>query len=292
MLKWYVICLWVLSGLLAAEESLKTALPSLPQRIVSQTLATDEILLAICDPKRLIALSIFSDDPHYSNVVEQAKHIPHQVQDNVESILALHPDLIFVASYSRAETVSLLEAAQTPVVRLSRFESILDIEFNIQLIGQSIGEENRANQLIKKMKIDIQTIRDRIPTFSAPPRLISYSPGSYTAGAHTIFDDMVTVIKAINLAKEKGIQQHAKISDEQILAWQPDFIVTHAKIGDWKQTRRKLLENPAIAATRAAQENRIIFIDTRYFVSASQYVILGIEALAKEIYPQLQTKGP
>src|SRR5262249_20627021 len=38
-----------------------------PQRIVSQTLGTDEILLAICPPERVVALSNLAEDENYSN---------------------------------------------------------------------------------------------------------------------------------------------------------------------------------------------------------------------------------
>jgi iron complex transport system substrate-binding protein len=37
-------------------------IPHKPQRIVSQTLGTDEILLALCAPQRIVALSILADD--------------------------------------------------------------------------------------------------------------------------------------------------------------------------------------------------------------------------------------
>src|SRR5262249_59492302 len=58
----------------AAGESLM--IRSEPQRIASQTLGTDEILLAICPPERIIALSDLAEDGNYSNVVEQARRIP------------------------------------------------------------------------------------------------------------------------------------------------------------------------------------------------------------------------
>ena len=51
-------------------------LPREPQRIVSQTLGTDEILLAVCPPERVVALSNLAEDGDYSTVVEEARRIP------------------------------------------------------------------------------------------------------------------------------------------------------------------------------------------------------------------------
>src|SRR5215510_12454104 len=90
-----------------------------PQRIVSQTLGTDEILLAICPPERVVALSNMAEDGDYSNAVEDARRIPGRATEGPEQILQFKPDLIFVASYSRAETVELLKASKAPVFRFA-----------------------------------------------------------------------------------------------------------------------------------------------------------------------------
>jgi len=70
-------------------------IPSRPRRIVSQTLATDEILLALCAPSRIVALSALAGDVKYSNVVEKAQQVAGQAGDNVEQILSFQADLIY-----------------------------------------------------------------------------------------------------------------------------------------------------------------------------------------------------
>ncbi|MEZ5672498.1 MAG: hypothetical protein R3E08_08985 [Thiotrichaceae bacterium] len=61
-----------------------------PQHIVSQTLATDEILLAICAPQRIAALSPLATDSNYSNVVESARKLGRTL-NNLEQLLTLQP---------------------------------------------------------------------------------------------------------------------------------------------------------------------------------------------------------
>ena len=258
-------------------------IPAPPQRIVSQTLGSDEILLTLAPPSHLVAISTLSRNANYSNVVEKAQTIKGQVSDNVEHILSFNPDLIFVASYSRAETVELLQALGAPVFRLHRFQSIADINNNIQTIGYAIGEEERAAALIAQMEQDIKMIRANIP-HGLPPRIISYTSDNYTAGSHTTFDDMVHIVGAINLATEQGIEQHVKINSEQILAWQPDFIITHAAPGEFAKVRVKILQMPAIAASDAGKKGQIIVIDNRHFMSVSHYIIYGIKALFEGLY--------
>ena len=259
-------------------------IPSRPQRIVSQTLATDEILLAICPASRIMAVSALARDSRYSNVTKQAIEIAGQTSNNVEHILSFDPDLIFVASYSRVETVKLLQSLDVPVFRFANFQSIADIKSNIKTVGYAIGEDQRAANLVAQMERAITLMRASIPNRKVPPRIMSYTVDNYTAGSHTTFDAMVNIVGAINLAVEHDITQHIKISSEQVLAWQPDFIVTHAYQGNFAEAHRQLLAKPAIAASNAGKNKRIIVIENRYFMSVSQYIVYGIKQLFDGLY--------
>ncbi len=259
-------------------------IPKHPQRIISQTLATDEILLAICPLERIIAVSILALDPQYSNVIAPARQIAQYVSNNVEQILSLQPDLIMVASYTRAETLALLKTSAAPILRLTQFQRIDEIKNNIRLVGYAIGEEQRAADLITQMDSEIQAILARIPTTLQPPRVISYSLDHYTAGRYTTFDDIVNLVGAINIAAEQGIESYVKISDEQILTWQPQFIISHAQLGEFDKVYQLLLSNPAIAASNAGQTGRIIIVDNRYLFAVSQYIINAIRVLVDNLY--------
>ena len=127
-------------------------IPHKPQRIVSQTLGTDEILLAICAPQRLVALSILVDDADYSNVTAQAHLVKARANADAEQILALYPDVIFVASYSKAELIELLQAAHAPVFRFAHFDRLEDIKANIRTIGYAVGEDDNADALVQHME--------------------------------------------------------------------------------------------------------------------------------------------
>ncbi len=256
---------------------------SAPQRIVSQTLATDEILLAIGPATRIIALSPLATDTIYSNIVTSVRQLKIHTTNNVEQILSLKPDLILVANYNRAETLELLQTMGAPVLQFTQFDSIQAIENNIRLLGEAIGEEQRAEALITKMKREIEEIRAQFPARLRPLRVLSYSPGNYVAGRHTTFDDMTKIIGVVNIASEQGIEYEAKISDEQILTWQPDVIVTHAATSELAQVREQLLTQPSIAASRAGKAGKIVVIDERHFAAISHYLVKGIRTLALKL---------
>ena len=71
-----------------------------PQRIVSLSISTDEILLDLVAAKRIVALTTYVDDVGISNAVVKAKAVQGRVQpgSNPEGILALKADVILLRS--------------------------------------------------------------------------------------------------------------------------------------------------------------------------------------------------
>lgn len=266
----------------ATGESL--VISAKPQRIVSQTLGTDEILLAICSPERIVALSNLAEDADVSNVVEQAKQIPGRTTKGAEQIIQLGPDLIFVASYSRAETVNLLKASKSPVFRFANFDSIADIKSNIRAVGYATGCDAEAEKIVQQMDQELAAIKARIPTNRPPVRVMSYGREGYTAGSKTIFDDVLRAAGAVNVSAEHGITGFTKISVEKIAEWQPDVVVNGANRAEIESVRKQLLADPVIGTSRAGRAGRIVIIDNRHFLTVSQYVTSFVEDLANGLY--------
>lgn len=255
-----------------------------PVRIVSQTLGTDEILWAICQRERIVGVSKIALEPKYSPIADELRSANVAPIFDAEEILRLQPDLVFVASYSLAETVESLKASGATVFRFANFDSIEAIQRNIQLVGQSIGEEANAEKLIERMKAELSAVKARIPAGIKPPRVLSYYPSGDTAGADTSFDAIVRAAGAINVAAEKGLRGFPRISAEQVVEWQPDFIIRGATPAKAAEARKQLLDDPVIGTTEAARNGRIITLDHRYLLSVSHHVARAVTELADALY--------
>jgi iron complex transport system substrate-binding protein len=257
---------------------------SKPQRIVSQTLGTDEILLAICPPERIVALSNIAGDANYSNVVDKASQIEGRTTEGAEQILKLNADLIFAASYSRAETVKLLQESKAPVFRFANFDSIADVIANIRTVGYATGCDAEAEKLIKEMNEKLDALRAQASQSQLAPRVMSYDRAGYTAGANTLFDDLLRAAGAVNVSAEKGLNGFSTVSVEKIAEWQPDVIVTGENRTQMENARKELLSNPVIASSPAGRAGRILVMDNRHFLTVSQFVVSAVEDLADGFY--------
>lgn len=252
-----------------------------PQRIVSQTLGADEILFSLVPPGRLVGLSSLSRDPKYSNVVERARKHAAPSVETAEDILRLKPDLIFVATYSRAETVELLAATGAPVYRLANFDDIAGVKQSIRAVGEAVGEEAAAARVVADMEARLAAVAARRagrPT----PRVLSYSDG-FTAGRGTTFDDIVRHAGGVNEAAARGVEKFPKLSTEQVLAWNPDVIVSGFLPGEEEALRARLLSASGVAQTTAARKRQIVLIEARRLLAVSQYMVDAVEKLAADL---------
>ncbi|HTT74908.1 MAG TPA: ABC transporter substrate-binding protein [Candidatus Binataceae bacterium] len=257
---------------------------SAPQRIASETLGSDELLFGVCAGNRLVGVSRVALDDRYSNVAEQVKSLSIPTIETVEQTVELTPDLVFVASYSSAEQVELLRSTGIPVFRLNDFDHISGIIGNIRAVGYAVGEDRCAANLTSRIKKRLNEIAIRTHHDSNAPRVMLYDRSGYTAGANTLFDEMLHTVGARNIAAEHGIQGSTRISAEAIALWQPDFIVAGAAHGEFDQVRQALLSDPAIASSPAGRPGRIIIIDDRYLLCVSQYFVQAVEAMADALY--------
>jgi iron complex transport system substrate-binding protein len=260
----------------------RLTIPSPPQRIISQTLGTDEILFAICPSSRIVGLSTLARDESYSNVLKEARASSAPPSTGAEQVLSLKPDLIFVASYSRAEVVEMLRVSHAPIFRFSNFDHLEDVKTNVRIVGRAIGEDAAAERLIADMDRRLAALATRVKP-GPKPRVMTYSADGYTAGANTLFDDAIRAVGAVNVSAEH-ICGFGRVSAEQVLQWNPDVIISEFKPGQDQVVRDALKRNAAIAATRAVREGRVVTIPARLFEAASQHVIDAAELLSEALW--------
>ncbi|MGH7960660.1 MAG: ABC transporter substrate-binding protein [Candidatus Binatia bacterium] len=255
-----------------------------PQRIVSLTLGTDEMLLALVARERIAALTYLADDPRYSNIVAEARAIAHKVRGNAELVFARQPDLILVAAYTPASAKDLLRQVGVPVVELGSYDSLASIERNILTVGQAVGEETQAQALVAAMWQRLSAVREQIG--DAPrPRVVYYSPGGFIAGDQTIMHDVLTYAGARNAAVEIGIHSGKKISTETLVALNPAAILVSGE-AQGVGLRDLLLADPTLQTIAAVERGAVYSLPRAYTSTVSHHIVRCAEAIARVLHPE------
>jgi iron complex transport system substrate-binding protein len=266
------------------EVTVSIARPA--HRIVSQYWSIDEFLYSVSPPQDVVAVSQSAYLDEISNVYQSVQQYKPAVATDPERVVALDPDLMLVSNNGRADYTSLARSSGVPVYRMeTNFETLDQIEQNIRLVGYLTGQDESAAKEASRFHAAIEKAVSLRPPGSAKPRLLGLG-GRYSYGSKTLFQDIVTRLGGVNVGAENGIVGYDSVNFEQIIRWDPEWIVAGAKTGDTKQVLATLMSDPAISLTQAARNGHIVVIDNRVFLPMSPYTSILVQAIAEAIYGQ------
>ena len=255
-----------------------------PRRVVSQTVGTDDLLMALADPGQIAALSHLARDPRYSPWAGEARRWPCLRNGEAEDVLRLRPDLVLVASYTQPETVALLRRAKVPVLLLDRFESLEDLYANARRIGQALGRSAQAEQVIRQWQGRVAALAGRLKGLR-PVRVLAVGFYPFTAGSGTTFQDICDHAGALNVAAEQGLKGHAPTPGERVLTWQVDALVAPWEPGMDLQAR--LRDLPPYKFMQAFRQGRVVALPGALMASTSQARLDAYEWLARALHPEV-----
>jgi iron complex transport system substrate-binding protein len=252
-----------------------------PQRVVSQSVGTDELLLALADPGQIAALSHISHDGRFSPVAEDARRFPAIQDSDAESVLRFRPDLVLAASYTRPETLALLRRAGVRLVVLDHFDTLEDVYTSLRILGRELGQDGRAEAVIKQSRARVDALAARLKGVK-PVRVLSAGVYPFTSGAGTTFQDLCDHAGAINVAAEAGLKGHAPTPSEKLLVWNVEVLVASGE----DNIRTRLGELPHYRALPAFRTGRVVVIPSSMMSSVSHHRIATYEALARALHPE------
>ncbi len=269
----------------------KVNIPTKPNRIVSLTLGNDEILCALVDEKRIVGLSRFSHDEATSHVADVARRVNVFVDRNAEQIVSLQPDLLLAARYTKIDLKGLLAQTNTPIMVTTDFRNFGEIETNIHLIGQAVGEETKADAIIKEMRQKLATARSGLRWENEGLRVLYLAPGNFTAGAGTSIGEILIAAGLKNAAAETGIKGNVKTASEQILKINPDVILIATGYERDRSFRQKLESDAPLSSLKAIKERRIVELPARNVLTVSQHIADAVQALVEAVNQLPLTEG-
>jgi len=255
-----------------------------PMRIVSMTLATDEILLDLVGPERLAGITYLASDASLSNIADRPElaQIPNVVQPNPgpEQIIAMEPDLVLVAAFTDAAVIEQLKQAGLPVFVMGFVSSIDSIKESILTIGELVGEPEKAQEMVDAMDARLDEITIAIGGVEGePPTVLYLSSDGWVAGAGTSLDDIIIRAGGVNAAAD--LVDWNQVSEEQIIQMNPDVVILSPFVTD-----EEFIDNPVFADLAAIQNGRVYVANDAHMSAASQYIVLGVEDMAQLLYPE------
>lgn len=214
-----------------------------PQRIVSLNLCTDQILLQLVARERIAALGWLSQNPESAMLYREAQGL-RTVRGNAEEVIALQPDLVLVGTQTTRHTTRLLREFGIPVLALPGAESFVQAREQIRTVANAVGETARGEAVIKAMAARERETR---ATHASTTAVVAtpYWPGGRSAGAGTLYDDILGAAGFANGAARAGLKGYGALPLERLIAQTPDVLLTNDYKRKVPTLGNRLLQHPA-----------------------------------------------
>lgn len=258
-----------------------------PQRVLTLSIYTDEIVLGLLPSDRLVAVNRFLDDPKESVVVEKARKIPEKVgAPTVEQIMAWRPDIIFADPWTGEEKLAMLEDMRMTVVACGPSNSYEDIQNNIRLIAAGLDEKERGEEVIAAMDAVEREIAAKVARIPESERksVVLLSVMTNYGGAGSAFDDMCRHAGVVNAAAAVGLRTGHTLTKELLVKSDPDFLLlpNYDDKGtfDTQKFIDGYLKDPSLQTMKAIRNRALYYPRESYIYNGSQDFVFGIQELA------------
>lgn len=262
-----------------------------PQRLISCYYITSSLLMALDLDDKLVGIENEPGlRPIYARSNPNLLELPWvgtaKVLD-VEACLALEPDLVILPLRLK-DSAQILEDLGMDVLLVNPESQELLTQM-IRMVAEACNRGEKAEQLLAFLAEQETYLRDGLADVAAPTvYLAGNSNFLSTAGSAMYQADMISLAGGRNVAADIADTYWAEIDYEQLLAWDPEYIILASSS---KYTVEDVLADPNLADCSAVVNGRVYQIpaDAESWDSPVPGSVLGALWLANILHPELLT---
>ncbi len=250
-----------------------------PQRIMSLSLCTDQLLLQLVPKDRITSVTYLSRSSEYSYLSTEAEAIPVNY-GNSEEVLRERPDLVLAGTFAAAPTRMLLKRIGITLVEVPAAESFDHIRINTRLVARVVGAEEKGEALIADMDATLAELAR-----SAPARRIvvaGWDGVGNVPAKGTLFDAILTAAGGENAVERLGsnaFNGYTAIDLEQLAAVQPDILAFgNARVGRLDLSGERLKHR---VVRKLFEGRQITYPETLYSCGLPQSVTVAARDLRR-----------
>ncbi len=215
---------------------------------------------------------------------------------NVESVVALKPDLIIAQSGTQNVAAASFRNMGFKVI-VTHIRSFDDVIASYRAFGKILGVSGAAEEKVKKLTDGKNEIVKKLPDKNTSVAILYVTSKSLAVKLdNSIAGDIAGILKlkniASNLPPDTIGSETTPLDIEYIVKQNPDYILVTTMISSNEEARKTVQQqfssNPAWSSVKAISEGRVIYLPQQYYLyNAGPYYVDAIAYLAKSIYPEI-----
>ena len=250
-------------------------LPQEIKRAVSLAPNLTENIFAVGAGEKLVGVTTFCNYPPEAAKIQK---VSDTQTPNMETIIALKPDVVFVSTASQLENFTKILDQQNIAVFVTNPNNLEDVFKNLKTFGELFGAGEQSEKLIGELKQRVFKVEEKVKGKPSIKVFVQIDKDSlYTIGKESFITDLTeraggeSVTKAVATA-------YPKISKETALALNPDAIIL-------SESANNLEPNEVFKNSNAVKNGKVFKINADIISRPSPRLVDALEQIASYLHP-------
>ncbi len=248
--------------------------PMRVERAVSLAPSITESIFAVGAGDRLVGVTTFCN---YPGEAEKVAKVGDTVNPNMETIVALKPQVVFVSTASQIENFTWALEAQGIAVFVSNPKTLDDVFADLRRLGAMFGTEGAAAERLNLLQARMMDVDEAVRGKQRTRVFLQISKEPlFTVGAESFLTGIVARAGGVSVTADVPTG-YPKLSKETALALDPDVII----LSDSEDNRQP---NEAFANSKAVRSGRVFRIGADIVSRPGPRLVDALEAIAVFLY--------
>jgi iron complex transport system substrate-binding protein len=249
-------------------------LPEKIERAVSLAPSLTEMIFAVGAGDRLVGVTTYCDYPAEAAAIAK---VGDTQTPNIERIIALRPQIVFISTASQLEAFSQTLGEQGIAVYVTNPTNLDEVFANMRRVGELLSNAEYAENIVKSLAGRASAVRDGANLDGEKPRVfvqISNEP-LFTIGTDSFLTGLVEQAGGVSVTKDVPTG-YPKLSKETAAALDPDVII----LSDSEDNREP---NPVLQNSNAVKRGRVYRIDPDILSRPGPRLVDALEQIAARL---------
>lgn len=254
----------------------KIKVPVKVERAVSLAPNLTESIFAIGAGNKLIGVTTFCNYPQETAKITK---IGDTINPNLETIIALKPQVVFVSTASQIENFTKTLDEQNIAVFVTNPSNLDGVYQSLLQLGDVLGESERAKILVESLRKRAADVESRTASAKDIKVFVQISKEPlFTVGKTSFMTDLIGRAGGVSVTSDVN-EAYPKFSKETALALQPEVIVL-SESDDNKEPNDVFKNSPAI------KNGKVFKINADLLSRPGPRMLDALEQIAKSLHPE------
>ena len=249
--------------------------PEKIERAISLAPSVTEMIFAVGAGDRLVGVTTYCNYPAEATAIEK---VGDTQTPNIERIIALRPQVVFVSTASQLEAFMQTLAEQRIAVYVTDAKSLDEVFDNLKELGELFGKTEYAAKYVASLSGRAGDVRQQANDRAGdPPRVfvqISNEP-LFTIGKESFMTELVEQAGGVSITKDVATA-YPKLSKETAAALDPEVII----LSDSEDNRAA---NSVFGNSSAVKAGRVFSIDADILSRPGPRLVDALEQIAARL---------